>query len=125
MSDQPKKRLRPQYKLMTKAEQEALAQRQEAERLGRVAFHHGKASAACPYAEGDPLRQEWLNGLDQASKRKLRLDMSPARAKGNNAFNDGLTPQECPLNRSTERTEWHEGWERARKFKEKQDERFR
>lgn len=124
MTDQPKKRT--PYKLMSKAEQEALARRQEAERLGRVASHYGNSREACPYAEGDPLRQDWLSGLDQASKRKLRLDMSPARAKGYNAFRDGLAEHECPLDRrSKECTEWHEGWQKARKDKEKDDERFR
>jgi ribosome modulation factor len=120
MSDQPKKRLR-------KAEQDALAQRQAAERLGRVAFHHGKSPEACPYAEGDPLRQEWLAGLDQASKRRLRADMSAARAKGRNAFSDGLRRDECPLpSRSAERTEWLAEWEQARKLNVKDDyERYR
>jgi ribosome modulation factor len=114
-------RRRPQSPL-SEAEQDDLARRREADRQGRVAFHHGKAREVCPFAEGDPLRQDWLGGFEQASKRTLRLDMSPARAKGNNAFKDGLLPEECPLgSRSAERSEWLSGWEQGRAFKEKND----
>ncbi len=121
-----KRKPRPPIKLMTKAEQEAAAAKREAARLGRVASHYGKSVDACPYPEGDPPRQEWLTGLRTARNKKLRLDMSPARAKGHAAFHDDLTLNECPLDsRSPEHAEWHEGWEDARKRKEKDDERFR
>jgi ribosome modulation factor len=112
---------------MSEAEQEDSARRWEAERQGRVAFHHGKSHEACPFREGDPLRKIWLDGLDHASKRRLRLDMLPARAKGHNAFADGLCREDCPLgSRTPERTEWLAGWEEARVCKEKDDyERFR
>jgi ribosome modulation factor len=122
-----KPRNRPRYKLLSEAEQEALARRREAERQGRVAFHHGKSREACAFREGDPLRQIWLDGLDHASKRRLRADMLSARAKGHNAFADGLRPEDCPLgSRTPERTEWLAGWEEARVRKEKDDyERFR
>jgi ribosome modulation factor len=113
--------------MMSKAEQEVLARRREAERQGRIAFHHGKSREACPFSESDPLRQIWIDGLDHASKRRLRLDMLPARAKGHNAFADGLLPEDCPLGgRTPERTQWLAGWEDARARKEKDDyDRFR
>jgi hypothetical protein len=51
----PKRPNRPQPKIMTREEEEAAAERREAERLGRVAFHHRKSVYDCPYEEGNPL----------------------------------------------------------------------
>jgi ribosome modulation factor len=127
VSDTVGKKTRPRPKLMSKAEQAVLSQQREAMRLGRVAHHHGKSAEACPYAETDPLRPLWLEGLAEAKKRKLRLDMTAARAKGFNAFKDGLRPEECPLPaRSPERSEWMAAYEHARERHEKDEaERYR
>jgi ribosome modulation factor len=83
-----------------------------------------QTAEACPYVEDNPLRQLWLA---EARKRKLRLDMTPARAKGFNAFKDGLRPEECPLpSRSPERSEWMAAYEQARERHEKDEaERYR
>jgi ribosome modulation factor len=118
----PKRRPRPRPKLMSQEEQAALKERQEAGRQGAIAFHHGKASEACPNVEGNPLRQVWLDGFEQASKRRLRADMSLNCAKGWNAFRDGLQPEDCPIEgRTPERAEWRAGWEDARQAKETYD----
>jgi ribosome modulation factor len=123
----PPKKTQPRSKVMSKAEEEVLSQQREATRLGRVAHQHGKSTEACPYAEADPLRQLWLDGLVEAKKRKLRLDMTAARANGFNAFKDGLRPEECPLPpRSPERLEWMAAYEQARARHEKDEaERYR
>lgn len=98
----------------------------EVERKGRVAFHFQKERDACPYAEDNPLRDRWLVGWDAASQKKNRLDMSAAHAEGHRAFHDGLRSIECRFGRTPEGTEWHEGWEDARRSKEKSDaERYR
>ena len=80
-----------------------------------------------PTPEGDPLRQLWLDGLAYAKSHRLRVDMTPARAKGDAAFRDGLHSHECPLPRtSPERSEWHEAYEAARARHEKDEaDRFR
>ena len=124
MNNEPPKRLATP-KLMTKAEQDEAARQREAARLGRVAHHHGKTADACPYPEGNPLRQLWLDNL--AKPIRSRLDMSAARARGHAAFHDGLELHECPLpSRSAESSEWHEGYEDARAWHEKdQTDRFR
>jgi ribosome modulation factor len=112
---------------MTRAEQDALAQQREAARLGRVAHHHSQSADACPYTDADPLRALWLDGLAEAKNRRLRQDMSPARAKGDRAFRDGLKVEECPLSvRSPERSEWMAAYEAARRQHEKDEaERYR
>lgn len=122
MPGDSKPRSRPRYKMMSKAEQEALAQQQESERQAAIAFHHGKSREECPFAESNDQRQNWLRGFDKASRRGLRGDMTLWRAKGHNAFKDGLRREDCPLGgRTTERTEWLAGWEEARVLKEKHD----
>jgi ribosome modulation factor len=101
----------------------ALERQREATRLGCVAFHHRKSVAACPYEETDSCRQDWLNAFDQASMRPLRIDVPTARAKGQNAFWDGVYREECPFRwRTPERWEWLDGWDRAQKLKKQQDE---
>ena len=107
---------------MTNAEQELMAQQQEAERQGGVAFHFGKLRAACPLAETDPFRAHWVVGWDNASKRRNRLDMAQSRATGFRAFQDGLHSHECPYpGNSREAGEWHEGWRQAEISKRKHD----
>jgi ribosome modulation factor len=114
--------VRPRRKLTTDAERAALAEQREAERLGRVAFHHDKPRDTCPYIEVH-LRDLWLNGYDTTRKRGTnRPDMYPAMAAGFFAFRDGLHKNECPYqSRSQGRREWLEGWEAARRNKEKED----
>jgi ribosome modulation factor len=109
---------------MTPAEKAALAEQQEAKRQGAVAFHHKKPLDACPFKEGDPLRQYWLEGRDAASKGKNRLDMDPIRAEGFRAFQDGLRSNECPYGRG-KRGQWIDGWEQAKHAKERDDEIYR
>jgi hypothetical protein len=122
MTDDRPKRSRSKPKLMTKAEQDEAARQHETARLGRVAHHRGETDKACPYPEGDPLRLLWLDGLAKAKSRPLRLDMTPARAKGDAAFRDGLHPHECPISsRSPERSEWNAGYEAARAHHEKDE----
>ena len=117
-------RLHP--KLMTAAEQAALAEQHEAERLGRVAFHHEETRDVCPFAEGS-LRELWLKGYDTTSRRgKSRPDMHQAIGAGFYAFMDGLRHDENPYrSRGQARTDWLEGWEKARLSKEKDDQRHR
>jgi hypothetical protein len=126
MTDKTIKKRHPP-KLMSRAEQKALAEQHEASRLGRVAHHREKNEADCPYAEGDPLRQLWLAGLAEAKNKPLRVDMPSARAKGDRAFRDGLKPEECPLpSRSPERSEWMAAYEATRLQHEKdEDKRYR
>lgn len=110
------------YKLPTREELEKAALDREAERLGRVAHHHGKTEADCPYSTDDPLRDHWMTGIRAARCRRNRADMGPARASGFRAFQDGLKRTECPFGFLTpDRTEWLEGWERAERAKEKYD----
>jgi ribosome modulation factor len=105
---------------MSAAEQIELAEQREAERLGRVAFHHDKPRDACPYTEGH-LRDLWLKGYNTTSKRgKSRPDMTLVRGAGFRAFQDGLHKNECPY-RGSGRTEWLEGWNAARIAKENDD----
>jgi ribosome modulation factor len=120
MIDQPPKS--HVTKLMTRAEQAALPAQQAARRVGAIAFHHRKARDTCPLKEISPLRMYWLEGWDSASQRPNRLDMSPARAEGFRAFQDGLHLHECRYGRTTEHTEWAEGWEQAKRIKDREDE---
>lgn len=107
---------------MTAEQQEAGARRKEAERLGRVAVHSGQQRDSCPYDAGE-FRDLWLKGFDETTKRGIRrLDMSRARGTGFRAFQDGLKKDECPYSsRSQDRSEWLDGWERAREAQEKRD----
>jgi ribosome modulation factor len=100
----------------------------EIERRGRVALHHGKPRDACPFADGDPRRERWLAGHDNATRR-YRYDFPPAKEAGFRAFRDGLRVNECPYNwrkDSKSAAEWREGYEHARQAKERDDtERYR
>jgi ribosome modulation factor len=106
----------------TAAEQAALAEQCEAERLGRVAVHHGKPRGACPYPGGQ-LRELWLKGYDLTYKRGLRRpDMSPARSAGFYAFVDGLHSSECPYGSRTRAAEqWYQEWKETQRRQEKDD----
>ena len=109
-------------KIITKAEVEELDRRREATRLGAVAAHHGKAISDCPYPESDPRHLLWKEKFSAVRNRKGRMDMTPARANGIAAFNDGLYPHECPLpGRDPKRSEWMDGYEFARKQHEKRE----
>jgi ribosome modulation factor len=114
---------RPKPKLMTRAEQAALAAQQAAKREGAVAFHHRKARDTCPLEAINLLRTYWLEGWDSASQRRNRLDMSPARAEGFRAFQDVLHLHECRYGRTNEHTEWAEGWEQAKRVKDTENDR--
>jgi ribosome modulation factor len=111
---------------MTDAEKTALSEQREAEHLGRVAVYHGKARDVCPYAEG-PRRDLWLKSYDATASRGItRPDMCPAMGSGYLAFQDGLHQNECPYpSGSQSREDWREGWEKAQRAKEKDDERYR
>jgi ribosome modulation factor len=62
----------------------------------------------------------------KASKFPNRLDMSPARAKGYKAFKDRLRVEDCPFGKSTpERSDWHDGYEKAWRDQKKENEIFR
>lgn len=122
MSEPGKRRSGRSYRLPTAEELQRADADREVERLGRVAHHYRKSESDCPYSADDPLRGRWIAGFQAASKRQNRLDMSPARASGFRAFQDGLHRDECPLGFLTpERSEWVEGWEHAERVKEKYD----
>jgi ribosome modulation factor len=103
-----------------------LAELREAERLGRVAVHHGNPRGTCPYADG-LLRELWLKGYDITYKRGLRCpDMLPARSAGFYAFIDGLHPNECPYGPWTRAAEqWHQEWKETQRRQEKDDDPYR
>ena len=129
MSEPPKRPIRPRRRpKITAPKQEAVnPRRREAERLGRVAFHHGKGIEACPYKEDDPLRELWLRGHDFSSKARPRLDYPPYMARGFMAFQHGLRSDECPpdIRRDQRGHDWHEGWRKAEDVKKRDEEKYR
>jgi hypothetical protein len=122
ITKRPKK---PQPKLMAKAEQELVSQQAEAARLGRLVI----------IAENRPMIAHTpkgvlcvsFDGLEAAKARTLRLDMTPARARGDAAFKDGLLPEECPFpDTSPERSEWMAAYEQAKaRHEQRQGEIYR
>ena len=98
------------------AEREARAAAEdEAERLGRVAHHHGKSEDTSPFSIDDPRRQRWLAGIAAARAHRPRSDLTSAQAMGVLAFQDGVHRSECPhTSRSEDQKEWLAGWDLAR-----------
>jgi ribosome modulation factor len=94
----------------------------EAERLGRVAHHHGKFEDDTPYGTDDPRSKRWLAGIVAARKRTPRSDLPRAEAMGFLGFEDGVHRSECPVtSRSVDQKDWLAGWDLARLAKDEHD----